>query len=330
MKLMIFDLDGTLLDTKTHTISENVVKAIRQVKKKGIYVILATGRHIATIDPFILELIEFDAFVTVNGNIILDKNRKVISDYPMDLKITQDIFNISNSSKLEYAIQSENGIHAPNKNSIIETIETLHRHNQGIRIDAINCNQLKSCYCFMLYVSDVNHLHEIIKKYPSLKIESFYQNCYDIYGASINKTTGIDVVLSMFKLNWDDAVVFGDSINDVQMLTKAKTAYIVDNGTGILDHLDVPKIHGGPLSDEFSKMILKYSNTSMIDLSSDDVLLRMKDNRLKMTCLISFSFFVFSIQSLFIRQNSMWILYLPISATMALFAYFIIKKSKVK
>ena len=126
MKLMIFDLDGTLLDKKTHTLSQEVVDAIASAQKKGIKVLLATGRHIETIDLFILNAIAFDGYVTVNGNILLDKNKNKIVDYPLSKGDFTQLIHLCQQHNLPFAFHTLQGIVSEKENPITQALKTIH------------------------------------------------------------------------------------------------------------------------------------------------------------------------------------------------------------
>ena len=49
-KLLFFDIDGTLLSEKTHTVPQSAKEALKKVKEKGHLIFINTGRPISTID----------------------------------------------------------------------------------------------------------------------------------------------------------------------------------------------------------------------------------------------------------------------------------------
>src|SRR4030066_2178462 len=78
IKLIVTDVDGTLLDNNSGLSSLNK-KAIFKCRKKGIEVILATGKSISSV----LYLIKLFGLklpqITLNGAVIIDKNQKIIN-----------------------------------------------------------------------------------------------------------------------------------------------------------------------------------------------------------------------------------------------------------
>lgn len=69
IKAIFFDIDGTLVPFGSHGIPQEVKDAIAEVRRKGIKVFIATGRHLRWIDN--LGDTEFDGYVTVNGAVCL-------------------------------------------------------------------------------------------------------------------------------------------------------------------------------------------------------------------------------------------------------------------
>lgn len=64
IKMIFFDIDGTLIDMGKKTISPKMVETLIELKKREIIICLATGRSPIALPYF--EEIEFDAFLTFN------------------------------------------------------------------------------------------------------------------------------------------------------------------------------------------------------------------------------------------------------------------------
>jgi HAD superfamily hydrolase (TIGR01484 family) len=66
IKIIFFDVDGTLVDMKKKKISANTVETLQRLRQKGIRICMATGRTPVTGPSF--EGVEFDAYLTFNGS----------------------------------------------------------------------------------------------------------------------------------------------------------------------------------------------------------------------------------------------------------------------
>lgn len=65
IKALFFDIDGTLVSFRDHTIPESARRALEQLKKRGVRLFVASGRHPADI----LSICDFpfDGYVALNG-----------------------------------------------------------------------------------------------------------------------------------------------------------------------------------------------------------------------------------------------------------------------
>lgn len=78
IKIIFFDIDGTLIDMRTKRISEKMLETLIRLKENGIILCIATGRSPISLPYF--EGVEFDAFLTFNGSYCFDKNHTIFSN----------------------------------------------------------------------------------------------------------------------------------------------------------------------------------------------------------------------------------------------------------
>ena len=88
IKIIFFDIDGTLIDMQKKQISEKMIETLQKLKKNGIKLCIATGRAPITL-PKIKE-IEFDAWLTFNGSLCYDRMETIYSN-PICLEDVQKI-----------------------------------------------------------------------------------------------------------------------------------------------------------------------------------------------------------------------------------------------
>ena len=67
IKALFFDIDGTLLSFKTHSIPQSTIEALSIASSKGIKIFISTGRPFQLINN--LEPIShlIDGYITTNG-----------------------------------------------------------------------------------------------------------------------------------------------------------------------------------------------------------------------------------------------------------------------
>ena len=92
IKIIFFDIDGTLIDMNKKKISEKVLEALIRLKENGIKICVATGRPPIQVPRF--PNVEFDVFLTYNGSYCFDKDQDIFSN---PLK-REDVYTIINNA----------------------------------------------------------------------------------------------------------------------------------------------------------------------------------------------------------------------------------------
>ena len=89
VRTIIMDLDRTLLHTDK-TLSARTVKVLKECKKCGINIMVATARPFRTTKPY-CDLIDFDAMVVSNGARIIYRNQQ--TDYGICQRSAEQLLN---------------------------------------------------------------------------------------------------------------------------------------------------------------------------------------------------------------------------------------------
>ncbi|WP_228442109.1 HAD-IIB family hydrolase [Chryseobacterium nematophagum] len=76
IKAVFFDIDGTLVSFKTGKIPSSTIRALSELKKKNIKIIVATGRSIDAIQH--ITSLNFDGFITFNGGCCVSKKGDIL------------------------------------------------------------------------------------------------------------------------------------------------------------------------------------------------------------------------------------------------------------
>ena len=96
-------MDGTLLNSN-HKIPQNNIELIKFAQKNGIEFVVATGRAYYEAIPALKEANINCDVISFNGGIIYDKNGKIISITPMQLKDLYYTIEILKSLNISYQL----------------------------------------------------------------------------------------------------------------------------------------------------------------------------------------------------------------------------------
>ena len=85
IKIVFFDVDGTLLSHKSKSVPNSCRKSLELLKKAKIDRVIATGRHKLELNDLPVADIEFDAYITLNGQLCLDASGNIFYENPLYL-----------------------------------------------------------------------------------------------------------------------------------------------------------------------------------------------------------------------------------------------------
>ncbi|WP_425619681.1 Cof-type HAD-IIB family hydrolase [Buchnera aphidicola] len=232
-KVIVFDLDGTLLSSKNKITkyTQQVIDILRT--KKKLYFILATGRHY--IDAIkIKDILKINSFmITSNGAKIYDLNNKLIFS---------DTLNDNIASILCQIVYQE-----PDIITHIHQNDQWYINNQNIKNRFLpDYSLLKYQYFhpnFLVYkniskifFTSYNHqkLYILRKKIIDLFQKNVCINfsdsaCLEITSEKSSKGYGLQLISHLLKISLDNFIAFGDGMNDKDMLTIVGKSYIMKN-----------------------------------------------------------------------------------------------------
>lgn len=216
IKAIFFDIDGTLVSFKTHTVPQATIDAISQLRRNGIKVFVATGRMLAMTD--VLDGIEFDGYIAYNGACCVDsKKEKVIykSAIPQDeldalvARLDDDRFPVSFMCRRNMFVNYMD-------DTVLDVAKLVNVAPPQVQDPHITITE--DVYQLCIYVGD-DKLDEIIKEVlPKCEYSRWISTFADVNLKGMSKQTGIDKMLEHFNIDLGATMAFGDGGNDISML----------------------------------------------------------------------------------------------------------------
>lgn len=216
IKAIFFDVDGTLLSFETHRIPQSTIDAISEVKKKGIKVIVATGRLLKQITN--LGDIEFDGFITVNGSYCITTDGQVIGKRIIPKQELESLIAYeAKNTQFPYAFMTQEGIFVNRVDDAIKAFSEI------IKLPIPPARDLSTMVddeVFQLNVFLDKAGEELIMKEALTSCESsrWHPIFADVNVKGTNKSIGINEFLQYYNIQKSETMAFGDGGNDIEML----------------------------------------------------------------------------------------------------------------
>lgn len=226
IKALFFDIDGTLVSFKTHTIPLSTTEAIYKAKQKGIRVFISTGRPKVIIDN--LGNLEFDGFITMNGAFcymgkdeeIIHRNNIPQQDVEAAIRfveerkitcifVTEDRMQVINPGKYSEAFSKELAI------PILPEILTNDISGQDVfQISPFITQEEES---------------DLLSLLPNCESGRWHPAFTDVVAKGNGKQRGIDEIIKRIGISLEETMAFGDGGNDIGMLHHAGIGVAMGN-----------------------------------------------------------------------------------------------------
>ncbi|QBF34573.1 Cof-type HAD-IIB family hydrolase [Mycoplasmopsis phocirhinis] len=267
-KIFAYDLDGTLF-VKDNLIHPQTANALIKTQQKGHFNVISTGRALNNIINALGEKINFFEFILAsNGAILYEVKTKQISIFGnVGLEVFDLAFQTAQQSdfllridttehSMWYINDLDKAIWIQSQNRMdLKNILNLASANQIQNFALLNQNQLIQ----IALRGDKNEILQTYQKYHLLlgknyEVKHTNQIYVDINALNINKWSGLVKVSELLNIKHSNIVAFGDSGNDVEMLSNAGLGIAMGNATSEAKAV-AKKIIGANDTDAIAKAI---------------------------------------------------------------------------
>jgi len=235
LKLIATDMDGTLLNNN-HEMPTKTFDIINQLHARGIIFAVASGRGHHSLLKIYDQIKDDIVFITNNGAIIIDKGEIIFANFidrELALTIMAAIEKLPNLSlmvkglKMSYFFGEE--ILATIPSEILEDHFPKHKVVDGFAEIPLNDEILQ----IVVYDPDRNPEKNAyaklldFEKDATLAVSGEYW--LDIMAKDINKGNALAKLQEILGADSIETMVFGDQMNDYEMMKQAYYSYAMDN-----------------------------------------------------------------------------------------------------
>jgi Cof subfamily protein (haloacid dehalogenase superfamily) len=216
IKAVFFDIDGTLISFKTHTIPQSTLQAIRQLKEKGIKIVVATGRSFNQISQ--LDTIAFDGYITFNGNVCLTADKEIFFKNSIPKETIQALIKYQEDVKMfpcVFMSEKENTINYVD-DTVIRSFKILNLPVNEVKdMREAAKNDIIQLNVFLDPSEDTDLMQTALRNCEATRWTDLFA---DVNVKNTNKSTGVEKFLQHWNIDVSETLSFGDGGNDVAML----------------------------------------------------------------------------------------------------------------
>ncbi len=240
-KLIAIDMDGTLLNSRGE-VSDRTRQAIYDAGKKGVYVVLATGRILKSAINHAIELELNKPIISSNGAIIVDENKNIIYQRPMVSQSVKSVIEIGQSENVYFHFYDEMSFYS---NIYVEDVLNFYNSDEakkdGTEIkfnifkkaEEIVSNKSINVYKFLFIDDDEKKLDRLkyrLRDVEDISICSSWANNLEVMDRDVSKGNGLKHLCNKLNILAKDVIAIGDNENDISMIEYAGLGVAMGNG----------------------------------------------------------------------------------------------------
>lgn len=227
LEAVFFDIDGTLIGLKSKTIPDSTLEALAMLKKKGVKLIISTGRTYT--HAKFLQAYGFDGFITFNGGYCVDQEGTPF--------FKQGIDSAQLTRLHQYLQQVESfpvGVMTPQESFISDLTDDVlsifsllklqvpgtRPFEEALAMDVLQLN---------LFVDEVQEQKLIEQVIPQCISSRWCPQFVDVNAKGITKKLGMEQFYQRYGIDPSKTIAFGDGGNDIAMLQAAGIGVAMQN-----------------------------------------------------------------------------------------------------
>ena len=224
IKVAFFDVDGTILSHKTKSVPQSTRDAITGLQAAGVKCVVATGRQISEMKKLPVADIPFDGYITLNGQLTLDSNQKMLYGTPLTGRVKDFLVDLFENHRLPALLVEE---------------DKLYLNFEDERVRVVQASISSAIPPFGTYAgNDIYQVCAYMNPGQEALLAEIADECVmtrwsvggmDIIAKGGGKVEGIRKYLQREGVAVEETIAFGDAENDIEMLRFAGIGVAMGN-----------------------------------------------------------------------------------------------------
>jgi len=242
IKLIVTDLDGTLLDGDHVTVPVRNVKALRAAAQQGVKLAIASGRTWSLLAGAVEQLGRLDYAILANGASVWDPAAgRAIYRHGLPNGQTLELVEMLHREEIPFELycEGQNYVRAADREWVYrisltpEYAEFFQRHTlyPPSLGQALAGREGEKFNLFYVPPEKRERIAQLARDIGPVAVTQALENNMEFNSVGVNKGAALAALAGYLGLRADEVMAFGDADNDLEMLEWAGWSFAMENGT---------------------------------------------------------------------------------------------------
>lgn len=239
IKLIASDIDGTLVPDGSDRINPEIFSVIMKLKAYGVHFVAASGRPWKSIARLFEPVWDQIFYIAENGAYIGAKGRELFVT-PMNTEEVYEIVRqVRNLKDCDVMVSGRDVVYLESKNQVLLHYLIDGYHNDVVQTEDITAfrdenGQIPEFIKVSIYHQGYDAIHAagdiMIPRWgEKLKVVTAGKEWLDMMQPNVNKGAALQKLQEGLLITEQETMVFGDNLNDMEMLQRAEYSYAIGN-----------------------------------------------------------------------------------------------------
>lgn len=233
IKMVATDIDGTIVNWDTG-FSESVKNCVKRMCKRGVKVVLVTGRMHCATTPIALELRLNTPIVSYQGGLIRDYGGQTLYRKNLPDDYAKKIIKWSRENDIHINLYLDDKLYVEKDNDFVK------RYTDGkfVTYEVCSFDELEIKNVNKILAIDYTDaarvtgwVEELHKTYPELYVVKSTPYFCEIGTAEAKKSVGVEFLANKWGIKKEEILTIGDQNNDIELLKAGGIAVAMGNAT---------------------------------------------------------------------------------------------------
>lgn len=230
IRLIATDIDGTLL-TSDHRLSERFYPIYNALRERGILFAFASGRQFHNLHSCFAPVNEDALFVAESGNYVYHAGKELLVRRMEAERVRELVRSIHGIPEAFVVLCGKDGAYVSSEEPrfVTELTKFYTKYETVSDLAAVAGNDILKVTICDLLGSETNSFPALSHWNTQMKVKVSARTCLDISHIEGHKGSAIHLIQQLNGISPEQTMVFGDYLNDLEMLQQAHFSYAMEN-----------------------------------------------------------------------------------------------------